>query len=185
MKTKLLAMMLLAGGSIFAQTRFSIGLGFGTQGAGFYQAPPAYAANIPPCPGPGYTWVDGYWTSDYGRQVWVPGFWNAPLFTYQVAPRFDNRFFGRDDHGFVGHDNRRFDNHFGDRDNRQSFARAPQQDRGRTFNSQDRNQNRANDNRSNGRDNRQGREVNQRCRSGKSRSCKRPALLRQAHFGKP
>ena len=48
MKTKLLAMMLLAGGSMFAQTRFSIGLGFGTQGGEFYQAPPAYAANIPP-----------------------------------------------------------------------------------------------------------------------------------------
>ena len=143
MKTKLLAMMLLAGGSMFAQTRFSIGLGFGSQGAGFY-APPAYASNIPPCPGPGYTWVDGYWTNDYGREVWVPGFWNAPpVFTYRSAPRFDSRFFGRD--------------------NRQSFARAPQQDRGRNFdqgrnfNSQDRNQSRANDNRFNGRDYRQGR----------------------------
>ena len=156
MKTKLLAMMLLAGGSMFAQTRFSIGLGFGSQGAGFYQAPPAYAANIPPCPGPGYTWVDGYWTNDYGRQVWVAGFWSAPpVFTYQAAPRFDNRFFDRDNH--------RFDNRFGDRDNRQSFARAPQQsqnrsfDQGRNFNPQSRSQNQANDNRSNGRDNRQGR----------------------------
>jgi hypothetical protein len=148
MKTKLLAMMLLAGGSIFAQTRFSIGLGFGTQGGGFYQAPPAYASNIPPCPGPGYTWVDGYWNNDYGRQVWVPGFWNAPVFTYQSAPRFDNRFFGRDDHRFdnhfAGRNDSRFDNHFGDRDNRQNFARPPQQSH-------------ANDNRSSGRDNRQGR----------------------------
>jgi hypothetical protein len=146
MKTKLLAMMLLAGSSMFAPamlagTRFSIGLGFGTQGAGFYQAPPAYAANIPPCPGPGYTWSDGYWTNDYGRQVWVAGFWNAPpVFTgYQIAPRFDNRFAGRDD--------RRFDNHFAGRDvrdNRQNFTRAPQQSH-------------AYDNRFNGRDNRQAR----------------------------
>jgi WXXGXW repeat (2 copies) len=147
MKTKLLAMMLLAGGSMFAQTRFSIGLGFGTQGAGFYQAPPAYAANIPPCPGPGYTWVDGYWTNNFGRQTWVAGYWNAPpIFTYQSAPRFNNGFFGRDDRRFDNHfvdrDDHRFDNHVGDRDNRQNFARAPQQ-------------NHANDNRSNGRDNRQ------------------------------
>ena len=141
MKTKLLAMMLLAGGSIFAQTRFSIGLGFGSQGAGFYQAPPAYASNIPPSPGPGYTWVDGYWTNDYGRQVWVPGFWNAPpVFTGYVAPRFDNHFVDRDDRRFEDRD----DHRFGDRDNRQSFARAPQQSH-------------ANDYRSRGRDNREGR----------------------------
>ncbi len=133
---------------MFAQTRFSIGVGFGSQGAGFYQEGPAYAANIPPCPGPGYTWVDGYWTNDYGREVWVPGFWSAPVFTYQSAPHFDNRFFGRDDrrfdNHFAGRDNRRFDSHAGDRDNRQNFSRAPQQSH-------------ANDNRSNGRDNRQGR----------------------------
>jgi len=134
--------------SMFAQTRFSIGLGFGSQGAGFYEEAPAYAFNIPPCPGPGYTWVDGYWTNDYGRQVWVPGFWSAPVFSYQSGRRFDNRFFGRDDHRFdnrfAGSDDRRFDNHSGDRDSRQNFARAPQQSH-------------TNDNRSSGRDTRRGR----------------------------
>ncbi len=141
---------------MFAQTRFSIGVGFGDQGAGFYQSAPAYASNIPPSPGFGYTWVDGYWANDYGREMWVPGFWSAPLFTYQLAPRFDNHFVGRDD--------RRFDNRFNDRDHRQSFSRVPQQghdrsfDQGRSnFNAPSRNQSQQNNNRSNGRDNRQGR----------------------------
>lgn len=142
---------------MFAQTRFSIGLGFGTQGAGFYQAPPAYALDIPPCPGPGYTWIDGYWTNDYGRENWVAGYWSAPpdFTAYQAAPRFDNHFGDRDD--------RRFDNRFGGRDNRQSFLRDSQQDHGRSidqrgnFNPQNRNQSYGNSNRSNGRNNRQGR----------------------------
>ncbi len=30
------------------------------------------AAYIPPCPGPGYVWVAGY----YNGGVWVPGYWN-------------------------------------------------------------------------------------------------------------
>jgi hypothetical protein len=58
MKTKLLAMLLLAGGSMFAQTRFSAGLGFGGSSAGF--TPPAYVSAIPPCPGPDYTSRQGF-----------------------------------------------------------------------------------------------------------------------------
>jgi hypothetical protein len=30
------------------------------------------AAYVPPCPGPGYTWIAGY----YDRGYWVPGRWN-------------------------------------------------------------------------------------------------------------
>ena len=30
------------------------------------------AAYIPPCPGPGYVWVAGYYNGGY----WVPGYWN-------------------------------------------------------------------------------------------------------------
>jgi hypothetical protein len=29
-------------------------------------------AYVPPCPGPGYAWVAGYWNDG----VWVPGYWN-------------------------------------------------------------------------------------------------------------
>ena len=101
MKTKLLAMMLLAGGSMFAQSRFSVGVGFN-------QEPPVYASNIPPSPGPGYTWVDGYWSQNYGQPVWIAGYWNAPVYStdFGFAPRFDNRFRGGDDRdrNFNGHD---------------------------------------------------------------------------------
>ena len=128
MKTKLPAMMLLAGGSMFAQSRVSIGIGFGGHGAGSYQPPPSYASNIPPCPGPDYTWVDGYWSQNYGRNTWVAGYWNRLPFSsgYQVASRFENR--------------------FNDSGNRQGFTRGVEQDRtrgsdqGRNFSGQNRNQ---------------------------------------------
>jgi len=32
----------------------------------------APAAYVPPCPGPGYAWVAGYWNDGY----WTPGYWN-------------------------------------------------------------------------------------------------------------
>jgi hypothetical protein len=97
MKTKLLAVMLLAGGSMFAQTRFSVGVGFGGQGVGLYQPPPSYAS-VPPCPGPDYNWVNGYWSQDHGRNTWIAGFWNRQQFSggYHVAAPFNNGFNDRD-----------------------------------------------------------------------------------------
>ncbi len=88
MKTKVLAMMLLAGGMAFAQPRISVGIGFG-------QPAPVYVSNIPPCPGPGYVWLNGYWHAPAVRAG------------FGYAPRFDNHFRGRDERGrdFVGHDN--------------------------------------------------------------------------------
>ena len=63
MKTKLLAILLLAGSAALAGPRFFVGVRVG----GYYPAPPpvvAYApmpapvvAYAPPCPGPGYSWV--------------------------------------------------------------------------------------------------------------------------------
>ena len=153
---------------MFAQTRFSIGVGFGGQGAGFYQPPPSYAYNIPPCPGPDYTWVDGYWSQDYGRNTWVAGYWNRQPFRsgyqsgYQVAPRFDNRFYDGDDRrGFTrGYEQdryRSFDqgrNFSGqDRNQTRGFNQSQTRDFGQN---QNQNQNRGNGNRSKGQDNRQG-----------------------------
>ena len=89
MKTKLLTVMLLAGGALFAAPRISIGIGVG---APRYYAPAPVVAVRPPCPGPGYSWVDGYWTP--GR-TWVAGYWAAPYRgAYVAAPHYAYR--GRD-----------------------------------------------------------------------------------------
>jgi hypothetical protein len=100
MKTKwnLLAVALIAGGTMFAQPRVAIGIGVGGYGPGAYP-PPAYAQQyVSPCPGPGYAWVDGYW----GPQGWRAGFWRAPYVnTYRVAPRY---IAPRYNEGFRGHD---------------------------------------------------------------------------------
>jgi hypothetical protein len=82
MKSKLFALMLLAGGSLFAETHFSIGVGVGAPG--YYPGPAAVVvAGRPPYPGPGYEWVDGYYAPTGG---WVAGYWAAPQRYY--APRY-------------------------------------------------------------------------------------------------
>jgi hypothetical protein len=48
-------------------------------GVGVYVGGPV--AYVPPCPGPGYAWVGGY----YANGAWVPGFWRAP--GLRVGPR--------------------------------------------------------------------------------------------------
>ena len=70
---------------MFAQTRFSFNIGVGGYGPGYYRPAPAYIA-APPCPGPGYVWVDGYWSQFSGRNRWVAGYWTRPS-----APRYDYR----------------------------------------------------------------------------------------------
>src|SRR5215510_7745201 len=85
MKSKLLAILLLAAGSSFAASRFSIGFSYGSPG--YYAAPVAVVR--PAYPGPGYYWVDGYWGWNYGRRVWVPGYWVRR----QHVERYDNRYY--------------------------------------------------------------------------------------------
>jgi hypothetical protein len=98
MKTKLLALLLLASSSLFAGPRLFVGFGFGT-GYGYYPAlPPApvvttYAA---PYPGPGYTWVAGYYYPAGPRWAWRPGYWAARPFAGAawVGPRYyGNRYY--------------------------------------------------------------------------------------------
>lgn len=82
-------------------------------------APVAY---VPPSPGPGYVWVNGYWAGG----AWVPGYWNyagvAPAVGFGVRVggpvgyyRAPGYYYGRDwdhdrgyhydhDRGYVEHD---------------------------------------------------------------------------------
>src|SRR6185436_4893358 len=88
MKTKLLALVLLAGGSaMFAQTRFSVGVNIGGGYAPGYYAPVPMQVVRPPYPGPGFVWVDGYWNPNRFGRAWVPGRWSRP-YGYHVAPRY-------------------------------------------------------------------------------------------------
>jgi hypothetical protein len=116
MKKKLLALALLTGGSMFAQTRFSVGVNVGGYGQGNY-APAApsygYAAAVPPCPGPDYSWTDGYWSGYGGQRSWVNGYWaRQQRFDNR---RYDDRSYGRDrDDRFYRHE--RYEREWRDRD---------------------------------------------------------------------
>lgn len=55
-------------------------------------------AYVPPCPGPGYVWANGYWANGY----WVGGRWNyagirpAPIVRYGYGYRaYDRRYVDR------------------------------------------------------------------------------------------
>lgn len=85
---KILAGLILAGGTMFAGPRISVGIGLGVPvaPAPVYVAPPVVAA--PPMPGPGYAWVDGYYYFSGGHRLWHAGYWRAPV----VRGRFDRGF---------------------------------------------------------------------------------------------
>jgi len=95
MKGKLLAILLLAGTSLFAGPRISIGIGIGgpAYGYGYYAPPPPPPARIyyaPPAPGPGYSWIAGYWYPVGPRYQWRAGYWQRPPYVGArwVAPRY-------------------------------------------------------------------------------------------------
>ena len=96
--------MVAMGSPLAAQSRFSIGIGVGGFGVGFgapgYYAPAPVVAYQPPCPGPGYSWVDGYY-NPYG--VWIGGYWAAPRPYYGYGPGFYGGYRRGFDHdGFRG-----------------------------------------------------------------------------------
>lgn len=70
MKTKFLAVLLLAGTSMFARTHFSIGVGIGPAYPYYYAPPPIYYAPAPYYYAPSYPYVvGGYWGPVY-RSHW-------------------------------------------------------------------------------------------------------------------
>ncbi len=108
MKTKiLLAVAMIGAASLSAQAGVHFGLSIGlpvpvvTYSAPVYTQPEMVVApacpppavvttayvTTPPCPGPDYAWVAGYWSvGTYGR-VWVPGCWQ-----YRAEPVVVARF---------------------------------------------------------------------------------------------
>jgi hypothetical protein len=77
------------GASQAQAARFHVGV--------YADAPVAY---VPPCPGPGYAWVAGY----YAQGAWVPGFWRAPRVEvvrgggYWGHPVYGHPYYGRTFH---------------------------------------------------------------------------------------
>jgi hypothetical protein len=86
MKSKLLTLLLLAGGSLFAQPRFAVGVGVG----GYPAPPPVVAYAPPPSPRPGYSLVGGYWYPSGPRYAWRGAYWARPPYAGArwIAPRY-------------------------------------------------------------------------------------------------
>ena len=81
---KLIAVILLAAGSMFGQVSFGIRLG---------QPPAPRVERVRPrAPGPDYIWVDGYWIPQGNRYSWHDGYWTRP--PYEGSAWTDPRYEG-------------------------------------------------------------------------------------------
>jgi hypothetical protein len=103
MKSKKLALFLLAGSSLFAGTRVFFGVGVGP---GYYAPPPPppVVAYTPPYVAPAYTWTAGfgYYGPHYYPRAYYPGrgyYWGRPVYRGWVAPRYYGRPYY---HGYYG-----------------------------------------------------------------------------------
>jgi len=96
MKTKLLILLLVVAASAFAGPRVFFGVGAGYPYYGYAHAPWGYYATPAPAaaylayPGPGYSWVGGYWYPYGARYSWRPGYWARPPYVGArwTAPRY-------------------------------------------------------------------------------------------------
>lgn len=120
MKIKLLALILLVGGSVFGQV--SIGIRIGPP------PPPRVVRVLPPRPGPDFTWVEGYWYPVGNRYRWHDGYWTRPVYAGSrwVGPHYDgDRYF---EGYWDGDRGRRDHDHRWDRDRDRDYR---EHDRGR------------------------------------------------------
>ena len=87
MKIKVLLLMLLAAGAMFAQ--LSIGVRIGPPPR------PRVARVQPRSPGAGYVWVGGYSYPVSGRYRWHDGYWTRPVYSgaHWVEPRHDGHMY--------------------------------------------------------------------------------------------
>jgi hypothetical protein len=120
-KTLLFATLLVAAAGTANAQKVSVGIRIG-------EPPPERAYRVPPPPGPGYEWIEGYQYPEGGRYKWHDGYWTRPPYqgAYWVAPyHAGGRYYaGRWEgaRGVVGHNHRsdrgrdRDDNRGRDRD---------------------------------------------------------------------
>ena len=121
MKTKLMVLMLFAAGALFAE--LSIGVRIGAP-------PPVRVLRVQPrSPGPGYTWIGGYWYPVGNHYKWHDGYWTRPAYNgaHWVEPRHDGERFHNGywdgDRGQIEH------NHTWDRDGNHNRDYDRDQDR--------------------------------------------------------
>jgi hypothetical protein len=92
---KILALMVLAGGSLFAAPGVFVGVHIGG-GPRYYAPPPPppVVAYRPAYPGPGYSWIGGYYVPVGGRYAWHNGYWGRPPYAHAtwVGPRYERSY---------------------------------------------------------------------------------------------
>src|SRR5882724_5786903 len=84
---KLLAALILTAGIGVAQ--FSVGVHIG-------EPPRPRVIRVRPnAPGPGYTWIDGYWYPQGNRYAWHQGYWTRPPYegSAWIGPRYEGGMF--------------------------------------------------------------------------------------------
>ena len=104
LQTLAISAVFLAPGSL-AHAQISFGIHIGEP-----PAPRVY--RVPPAPGPGYEYVEGYWYPNGSRYAWHNGYWTRPPYegAYWVAPYhvggqyYSGRWEGS--RGIINHDHR-------------------------------------------------------------------------------